>query len=163
MKSHELIGFMPAELANEVIEHTHVNDKEVYQAVLAGVAQAQKVRPIFLARQPRSTRHPLMLNVLTRGSMDHVTGNLIRSWLLNKHRPMLEDFLNALGIPHKEGVVEDVPASMEDEKVKSAVEGLLQKYPHPVVAVYLHMFNEMNDPRWANLDQMLESDPRLQF
>ena len=163
MKSHELIGFMPASMASEIMEFTYAEDREVYRAILAGVAQAQKVRPVFLERKPRSERHPVMLNVLTRASMDAVAGNLLRSFFLKKHKGMLEDFLNALGIAHKEGVVEDVPERMEDDRVRAAVDTLLQKHPHPAVAVYLHLFNDMNTPRWENLDRILESDPRLQF
>jgi hypothetical protein len=88
---------------------------------------------------------------------------LIRTWLVKKHNPMLVDFLNTLGIQHKEGVVEELPPAMEDEKLKAAVEQLLAKYPHESVAVYLHAFNDMNEANWANLKTLLESDSRLQL
>jgi hypothetical protein len=92
-----------------------------------------------------------------------VTANLIRSWLLKKHKSMLVDFLDALGIQHKDGVVDDLPASMDDAKLKAAVDTLLSKYPSEVVAVYLNIFNEMNEVEWANLKGMLETDKRLQL
>jgi hypothetical protein len=104
-----------------------------------------------------------MLGTLTRPALDLVAGNLIRAWLLKKHLAMLMDFLNALGIEHKEGVVEDLPASVEDAKLKSSVDGLLAKHPPEAVAVYLNAFNDMNEANWANLKAMLESDPRLQL
>jgi hypothetical protein len=92
-----------------------------------------------------------------------VAGGLIRSWLLKKHKPMLMDFLDVLGIKNEEGVVENLPAGMDDAKLKSAVETLLAKYPSEAVAVYLNAFNDMNETSWANLKTILESDPRLQF
>ena len=54
---------------------------------------------------------------------------LIRVWLVKKQRQMLVDFLNALGLPNNEGVVDDLPATMDDAKLKSAIETLLAKYP----------------------------------
>jgi NADPH-dependent 7-cyano-7-deazaguanine reductase QueF-like protein len=47
--------------------------------------------------------------------------------------------------------------------LKAAVEVLLGKYVHEVVAVYLNAFNDMNTANWPNLKTMLESDARLQL
>ena len=52
---------------------------------------------------------------------------------------------------------------LHDAKLKTAVDGLLAKYPPEVVAVYLHAFNDMNEVEWANLKSMLDSDARLQL
>ena len=104
-----------------------------------------------------------MLAVLSKPALDLYTGNLIRTWLLKKYNSMLTDFLNALEIPHKEGVVEDLPKSMDDAKLSAAVDTLIGKYPKEAVSVYLHAFNDMNEADWPNLKSMLESDPRLQL
>jgi hypothetical protein len=104
-----------------------------------------------------------MLTTLTRPALEMVTANLIRGWLLKKYKAMLVDFLDALAIPHQEGVVEDLPATMEDTKLRAAVDTLLAKYPPEVVAVYLNAFNEMNQVEWANLKTMLAEDKRLQL
>ena len=100
---------------------------------------------------------------MTRPQLDQVAGILIRTWLVKKYTSMLTTFLDTLGIPHKEGVVEDLPASMDDEKLKAAVEQLLAKFPPEVVAVYLNAFNDMNEANWPNLKTLLESDSRLQL
>ena len=83
---------------------------------------------------------------------------------------MLTDFLNALEIPNEKGVVEDLPATVSDEKLKGAVDLLLSKYPAEAVVVYLNAFYDMNGPGdsngspfWPNLKEMLESDSRLQL
>jgi hypothetical protein len=104
-----------------------------------------------------------MIQTLARPSLDPITGNLLRAWLLKKYKSMLCDFLDALGIAHKDGVVDDLPASMEDEKLRAAVETLLTKYPPEVVAVYLNAFNDMNEVNWPNLKTTLEADKRLQL
>ncbi|MGA2180038.1 MAG: hypothetical protein ABSH15_10710, partial [Verrucomicrobiota bacterium] len=119
--------------------------------------------PVFLERQPKTQRHAAMIATLARPALDLVAGSLIRTWLLKKHKTMLVDFLNVLGIKNEEGVVENLPESMDDVKLKPAIETLLAKYPPEAVAVYLNAFNDMNEANWANLKSILESDPRLQL
>jgi len=163
LTSHEIIGFMSPAQAIEIINYAYESDKPLYHAVVKAVAEARKLRPVFLERQPRPERHKDMVATLSRPALDAVTGNLIRTWLLKKYSSMLADFLDALGIVHKEGVVDDLPATVEDAKLHAAVDALLAKYPPEVVAIYLQAFNEMNEADWPNLKTMLESDKRLQL
>jgi hypothetical protein len=163
LKSHELLGFMSPALATDILSFIFESDKPAYKATLAAVAEAKHVRPVFLERQPREARHAAMLSALTKPQLDGAAAAFIRAWLVKKHAAMLVDFLNALGIPHENGVVEDLPGAVDDEKLKPAVEVLLGKYPHEIVAVYLNAFNDMNAANWPNLKTLLESDARLQL
>jgi hypothetical protein len=163
LSSHELLGFMSQNLALEILTYANETDKPLYRSTMAAVAEARKVRPVFLERQPKPLRHATMVASLSRPALEMVTANLLRTWLLKKYNPMLCDFLDALGIAHKEGVVEDLPATMEDEKLKQAIEVLLGKYPQEVVAVYLNAFNDMNEVEWPNLKGMLATEARLQL
>jgi len=163
LTSHELFGFMSPALANDILAFTFESDKPTYRAIIKGVAEARKVRPIFLERQPRTQRHALVIATLARPNLEPVASNLIRTWLVKKERTMLVDFLNALAIPNNEGVVDDLPKTVENDKLKSAIETLLAKYRPEAVAVYLNAFNDMNEAHWANLKTMLEADPRLQL
>lgn len=163
LTSHELLGFMSPGLAQEIITYAYDSDKQLYRTTLAAVAEARKVRPVFLERQPRTQRHANMVATLSRPSLEMVTANLIRTWLLKKYSGLLGDFLSSLGIEHKDGVVEDLPATMDDAKLKAAVDLVMGKYPPEVVAVYLNAFNEMNEVEWPNLKTMLEQDKRLQL
>jgi hypothetical protein len=163
LTSHELLGFMSPSLAQEILNYAYESDKALYRTTLAAVADSRKLRPVFMERQPRPQRHAAMIATLTRPSLELITGNLIRSWLLKKYNGMLVDFLNSLGIAHKEGVVEELPPTIDDDKLKVAIAELLNKYPSEVVAVYLNAFNEMNEVEWTNLKAMLEQDSRLQL
>jgi hypothetical protein len=163
LTSHELLGFMSPTLATEILAYAFESDKPLYKATLQAVAEARKLRPVYLERQPRTQRHALMLSTLSRPSLEMVTANLLRTWLLKQHQGLLSGFLDALGIAHKEGVVEDLPATVEDAKLQAAVDAVLAKHPPEVVAVYLNAFSEMNEVDWPNLKAMLKSDPRLQL
>jgi hypothetical protein len=163
LTSHELLAFMSPPLALDVLNYTYENEKDLYRATVTAVAEARKLRPIFLQRKPRPQRHAEMLTMLARPGLELAADSLLRAWLLKKHKPMLADFLNALGLPHEDGIVEQLPPTMDEAKLRSAVDALLAKYPPETVAVYLHAFNKMNELAWPNLTAMLNSDPRLQL
>jgi hypothetical protein len=163
LTSHELFGFMPAELAQRILSETHANDRETYRATLNAVAQNRKVRPVFLERQARPDRHKQMVSTLARPTMDAAAGTLLRAWLLKNQQALLVDWLDALGLSHQEGVVESLPDTIEEAKIKAGIDAVLAKHPRDVVSVYLQAFNSMNQTKWTALDDALRSDERLQL
>jgi hypothetical protein len=154
---------MSPALAAEIVAFTHESDKPTYKATLAAVAQSRHVRAVFLERQPRTQQHAEIVQSLARPVLEAAAAGLIRAWLMQKQKPMLVEFLNALAIANKDGVVDDLPKEMSDAKLKPAIEALLAKYPPEAVAVYLNAFNDMNEANWGNLKALLESDTRLQL
>lgn len=152
---------MPVALAVEILEFNHENEKKLYRAALDAVAQSRKLRSVFLERQPRSERHALLIASLSRPSLNQAADSLLRNWLLKKHPALLIDFLNALGIKHENGVVEDLPKRVDDAQLRSAVEAVLAKHPRGAVSVYLHAFNSMNGEHWENLENLVLTDSRL--
>ncbi|HEV7926724.1 MAG TPA: hypothetical protein VGR14_15300 [Verrucomicrobiae bacterium] len=163
LTSHELFGFMSPALAVRIVECAHDENKELYHTALRAVAEARKLRPTFLERSPRAARHKDMAAMMARPRLELIAANLLREWLMKKQAAMLALYLDALGIAHQNGAVDDLPASVEDDKLKAAVETLLTKYPAEEVAVYLNAFYTMNEIQWPNLETMLKSEPRLQF
>ena len=161
LTSHELLGFMSPSLANEILNWTYETERATYKATVQAVADARKLRTVFLERQPRPQRHATMISALNRPNLEVIAGTLLRTWLVKKHKDMLVDFLNSLAIQHEDGVVDGLPDSVDDAKLKEAVELLLGKYPHEAVGVYLNAFNDMNEANWSNLKGMLEEDSRL--
>ncbi|MBI1841151.1 MAG: hypothetical protein HYR88_09900 [Verrucomicrobia bacterium] len=161
MLSYEIFGAISPSLAIDVLDFTHQSDKKLYRAALEAVAAHRKLRPVFLERMSRAERNPLMLGSLKREELSLITDNLIRHWLLGKHADMLSAFLTNLGIPNKQGAVEELPDSVGEAPLRSSINTLLAQYPAEVVAVYLNAFNQFNGAVWENLDQLLKSDPRL--
>jgi len=160
---HELIGFMSPKMANQILEDTQAKNREVYRALVASMAEAQKMRPVFIGRQPKERRHKNFVQILSRIGAEEHAGNLIRGWLFKEHKDVLTDFLGKLGIEHEEGMVDELPESIDDAKLNEAVDLLLEKHDQELVAVYLTAFNASNENRWDNLDTLLADDERLQF
>ena len=163
LTSHELFGFMPAPLAVDILEHAYTHDRDLYRATLGAVANIRKVRSVFLDKQPRPERHAGMIAYLSRPGLEIAAGTLLRGWLLKAHKSLLTDFLDGLAIQHKDGVVDDLPETVDDAKLKATVDTLLAKHAADVVKVYLHSFNHMNESQWKGLEALLKDDARLQF
>jgi hypothetical protein len=163
MTYHELFGFMSPTLAKQILDEAFVNDKPLYKLTLATVANAKKLRPSFYEKKSRVERDVDMLGMLSRPRLEEAGATLLRGWLMKTQKPMLIDFLNALGLDHTDGVVEDFPKTLDDAKLKNAVDTLLAKHPKEVVIIYLNAFSNMNDQGWTNLNDLLEKDERLQL
>ena len=163
MTANELFSAMSPSLAVRILEDLHTADKDLYRVTLHSVAQARKVRPVFLERQPKADRHRVMATALGQRSLEMIAGNVLSGWLVKNQGALLAEFLDALKIPHDKGVVEDLPKTVPDEALDAAVEGLLAKHEPEVVAIYLHAFNGMNDANWPHLHEILHTDPKLQL
>jgi hypothetical protein len=161
MTANELFAAMPVTLATRVIDEVHASDKDLYRVALHSVAQARKVRPIFLERQPKTDRHRAMAAALSRTDLRTVAGNLISGWLVKNQGALLTDFLDTLKIKHEKGVVDNLPSTVPDADLDAAINALLAKYERQVVVLYLHAFNGMNEAGWAGLDSRLHEDERL--
>ncbi len=165
MKAHELFARMSRPLAEEVFTFLREEEKPVYKAAIQGLANQRNLRGVFVERKPRDERHAWMKTALSRPVSDTLATHLLQAWLLGANKPMLREFLGALEIPHAEdGTVEEIPECPPKEKVQSAVDQLLGKYPGESVAVYLHAFRDMDSSvQWPALNEILDDDPRLQF
>lgn len=163
MTLNEIVGFMPPTLAHEILDDVFADDKQLYRAVSAEVAAALKQRPVFFERKPRTERNNVILDMLTRPRMQNTAATLLRGWLVKSEQDMLSDFMDTLGIEHKNGVVEDFPEEVDEAKLNEAVDQLLAKYPREKVIVYLNSFSAMNDAPWKSLTKRLQEDQRLQL
>jgi hypothetical protein len=161
MTANELFAAMSPGLATRILEEVHGSDKDLYRVALHSVAQTRKVRPVFLERQPKPERHRMMVGTLASRSQQMVAGNVLSGWLVKNQSGLLTEFLDSLKISHEKGVVENLPKSVPDADLESAITSLLAKHDREIVAVYLHAFNTMNEAHWPNLDRMLYEDDRL--
>ena len=153
----------PAFTAN-LLSWLFEKEKPLYKATIEAMAKQRKLRPIFIERKPRDERHAWLHEALGRRGSDAVAGHILQIWLVGKHAALLCDFLDGLGIKHDEnGTVEQLPPQPEKSLLEKVISDLMQKHDPEVVAVYLHAFQALNDTGWTNLDEILQSDERLQL
>jgi hypothetical protein len=161
MTANQMFTEMSPALAVRIVEEVHATDKDLYRVALANVAMAKKVRPIFLEQRTKAERFRMMAEALRRTDLQVVAGNVISGWLVKNQQPLLIDFLTALHIPHQNGVVDTLPATVDDKDLHDAVELLLGKSTPEVVGLYLRAFYDMNEADWPNLKKIIAEDVRL--
>lgn len=161
LTAHDIFaGLTPAE-AHELFESLHDANKPAYKGVLQATAARRNLRPIFLERKPRPERHEWMRAVLARPAVEELSLEVLQNWLLGPQRAVLGDFLDACGIPHEDGLIDDIPAQPAREKVDAAVGALAAKHPPLAVKIYLNLFQPEGAGAWPDLDALLVIDPRL--
>jgi hypothetical protein len=164
MTSHEIFRECSAEVVNEVFAFLQDHEKAIYRAVIQNIATQRKLRPVFIERKPKTERYEWLRQALSRKPAEDVAAQTLQIWLLGAQKDLICQFLDALEIPHDgKGFVDKLPSEPSREKLDTAVGRLLERYRPEIVAVYLHLFQTMDDAGWKGLEEILTSDRRLKI
>jgi hypothetical protein len=89
---------------------------------------------------------------------DTVAARALVNYHLERQRPMMGEFLDALGITHESGLISDetVPKP-EDERLRGAVRGLSEKYAAEDVSTYLATLVSQDPETWGALAELPET------
>jgi hypothetical protein len=87
---------------------------------------------------------------------DGVAGRLLVTFHLTHQRPMMSTFLDALGIPHDNGLIaDDAAPTLDESKLPEAIEGLRAQYPVEDVDLYLHTLRLQDHKTWGGVGEYL--------
>jgi len=126
------------------------------QAVLA-IAQQKKFRPKFiLSLDPdRKAKHLSALFSLP----DPIAARALVIYHLAEQRPLMSAFLDALGIAHENGLIQDDGLKPDPEKIQPAVATLKEKFPADDVSLYLQTLVCQDPETWGALREAFEASP----
>jgi len=159
MNASELFLHVSPDLAHEIIEFLHTQDKASYKSTLGTLAAQRKLRPVFLEKKPKKERHAWMQQILTRPMNLNIATNLMQLWLIQGRTQMLCDFLDSLNIPHDgKGGIDDLPPSPDKELLRKSIQDLMDRYPKEEVLIYMHLFQDMDIAGWDPLRELLETE-----
>ena len=117
-------------------------------SVIGVVAEARKMRTVAARKLPAEAQAKVIATVRDPGEM--LASSLLVALHLGPRRPMLVAFLDALGLPHDDGVLKDestTAISVEDlEKGCAALSG----EPRASILTYLNTLWLQDPERWAN-------------
>jgi hypothetical protein len=119
------------------------------------IAQQKKFRPksVVALDVERKTRHLASLLSLP----DHLAARALIVYHLAEQRPMMGAFLDALGIKHENGLIEDEGAKPEPGRVEAAVAKLSAEYPADEVRLYLNTLLCQDPETWGALAETVRS------
>ena len=94
------------------------------------------------------------------GISDSIVARALVSYHLERQRPMMAAFLDALGIAHEDGLIneEEVPAPDAD-KVRAAADDLAGKYPAEDVSLYFSTLVSQDPDTWKALVDLPQTMP----
>ncbi len=117
-------------------------------SVIAVVADARKMRAIAVRKLPLEIQARIVATVRDPGEI--LASSLLVALHLGPRKPMLVAFLDALGLPHEDGILKDEatqPISLDDLKKGCAALG--SESPS-AIRIYLNTLWLQDPTRWAN-------------
>ena len=110
----------------------------------AEVAKSLKFRPQAIRKLPLDKRARQARRILTSRADGTLAYELFGTYLVKTKKELVTDFLDAMGIPHEEGMIEDMgDAAPDPERVPSVVKDLDEKHGAEDVTLYLALCMEM--------------------
>jgi len=104
------------------------------------VAKLMKFRPQAIRKLPMAQRAKRARAFLERASNAELAYELFGTYLMRHHKELITGFLDATGVQHDEGMLEDVDASRPDAaKLEAAVTELDASHDPDDVTLYLSM------------------------
>ena len=162
MKAYYIFQQADEETISNILDWMRNQERAIYRAAVRELGALKKLRPEFIQRKPLQEQFSFIKKMLSWKPSNEIGDHLLQVWLLRKHQDMLTTFLNTLGIPHDgNGIVNELPETLDKEKLAKAVDELFEKYPAGVASVYLQMFQLQTEDGWEELAEVLANDPRV--
>lgn len=126
-------------------------DDQLQAALL--IAQQKKFRPktVVGLDVDRKARHLASMTVLP----DSIAARTLVLYHLAEQRPMMGAFLDALGIAHENGLIQEENVKPDAAKMQAAVDGLRQ-FPRGDVQLYLNTLLSQDPETWGALEGIRE-------
>ena len=121
----------------------------------AAVAAAIRAREVSVRKMPVEKRAEYLARAVRPS--ESLASSLLLALHLEHRRPMLAAFLDAVGIPHEDGLItgDGEIGAIEGPAVARAAHGLFERFPADEVAVYLATLLAMDPDLWAALGPAL--------
>jgi hypothetical protein len=124
------------------------------EAVMS-IAQRIKFRPKSVVALPVEKKARQLVNLGAVSEL--VAARLLVAYHLESQRPMMGRFLDALGIKHENGLIDDENVQApEPEQLKEAAKAIAAEYPAEDVAIYLSTLVWQDPETWGKLTEAPE-------
>ena len=126
---------------------------EQAQAVLL-IAKQMKFRPKTVSGLDADRKARYLASMLDLP--DELAARVLIVYHLAEQRPMMGAFLDALGLAHDNGLIEDEAAKPDPSRIAPAAAALATQFPAPDVAVYLNTLLWQDPESWGPLEAVPE-------
>jgi hypothetical protein len=140
-------------------------ERDLYKTTVSTLANDRKLRPVFVQKKSILEQISWMHKTLKLKSSDMIGEHLFQVYFMQGQQDLLVAFCDAMGIEHdgKGSVEGTLPEAFDTDKLKAAIDTLLEDFDPQLVSLYLNIFNLQTESGWENLNEILASDERLKF
>src|SRR5439155_11537332 len=123
-------------------------DDQIQAALL--IAQQKKFRPktVVGLDVDRKARHLASIAALP----ESLAARALVVYHLAEQRPMMGAFLDALGIAHEDGLIQDNTVAPDPAKIEAAAAALAKQFPMADVSLYLNTLLCQDPETWGGLE-----------
>jgi len=132
--------------------------RDALPRVTQELAGALKFRESFLKRLPNQEKARQLRRLVESPTLRHVCDDLLRSWVVSRKTPMLVCFVEAQGLQHNNGILEDSVTQSDLKLVKKGVRAVLEKFPPREVALYMGIMLTVGGDFWVGLAEAIEAE-----
>src|SRR5215213_2812660 len=134
-------------------EDPEATDDQLQAALL--IAQQKKFRPktVVGLDVDRKARHLATLGAIP----DQIAARTLVVYHLTEQRPMMAAFLDALGIAHENGLIQEDSVKPDADKIPQAAAELGKQFPADDVRLYLTTLLCQDPETWGSLDETVKA------
>ena len=122
MRAHQVFAAMSPERAVALMGRLREDAPLAFAQALAVASAAMRARPVYLARRPLEKQAEAARRAFSRVSAANAAEQILAAYFLECRRPLLEEWLDAAGLPHEKGVLEeDRPPPPGSDELRRAV------------------------------------------
>ena len=163
MKAYQLIQAISPTLRQEILHYLQSETREAFRTALQQIAAQKKFRPQFIQQKTREQQQVWLAENLRLKMFDGVTEQLFQLWLLKAKTPLLAAFLDAAGIKHEKGQVDELPEELTEEQVGAGIDAMLKENTGEQIAVYLTLVQGQRPGGWKAVGEALEKREELKL
>ncbi len=128
-------------------------DDQVQAALL--IAQQKKFRPksVLALDDERKARHLASMPLIP----EQIAARALIAYHLEAQRAMMGAFLDALGIAHENGVIQQDEVKPEEAKLAPAVDAIEKAFPAEDVSLYLNVLLCQDPETWGALRPIIDA------
>ena len=125
--------------------------QEVYASAVGAIIKARHLRPQVARSMPPEEQGRALAGVLDPG--EPVAAALLVALHLGARREMLRVFLDALALPHEDGILKDEAdaVALDESKLRAGAEALKTRFSAEEIRTYLNTLWLQDPDRWDGL------------
>lgn len=157
VRSNDVFSRMTREQAERFLEELRLQSSTGAAVALSAAANAFKLRPQFLRRQPRARQAEWMRRALSRAASATVAEEVLAEYFLAGHRKLVGELLDAFGVDHEDGELRgENPPCPDSGTLENAVQAFRKGEGRERRDLLLRAFAAQTAISWPELEALLD-------